>query len=267
MTDATPSEATPIDLAFAVMEATGSDADRLRFYERVADAELFLLVEEEPVGDEVKPRLFDLEEEGRIVVAFDRADRLAAFVGGPSPFVALSGRALVQLLTAEALGLGLNLEVAPSSYLLPADAVAWLAETLAHAPDAADMKVAEVAAPGELPERLLTALDAKLALMGAAAETAFLAMATYEDGSRGHILAFVDAAPGADGALSRAASEALTFSGLEAGQLDVTFLRASDAVAGQLARVALRFDLPKARTEAVAPGAPGMDPAKPPKLR
>ncbi|MEL6550090.1 MAG: SseB family protein [Pseudomonadota bacterium] len=267
MTSSTAIDPTPIDMAFAAMEATGSDADRLRFYERVADAELFLLVEEEPVGDDVNPQLFDLEEEGRVVVAFDRAERLAAFVGGPSPFVALSGRALVRLLAEEKLGLGLNLEVAPSSYLLPADAVAWLADTLTHAPDAADLKVDEVTAPGELPERLLTALDAKLALMGAAAETAFLAMAAYEDGSRGHILAFVDAAPGAEGALSQAASEALTFSGLEAGQLDVTFIRATDAVAGQLARVALRFDLPKTRAEAVAPEAPGTDPAKPPKLR
>ena len=260
-------EETPLDRAFAVMEASGSDADRLRYYERVADAEMFLLVEEEPVGEEVKPSLFDLEE-GRIVVAFDRAERLAAFVGGPSPYLALPGRSLVQLLAREGLGLGINLEVAPSAYLLPHEALEWFAGVLEAEPEAAEMAIKEVASPGALPETLLTSLDAKLALMGAAAEAAFLAQATYEDGSRGHILAFVDVAPGAERALSQAANEALTFSGLDAGQLDVTFVRASDPVAGQLARVALKFDLPQARVEEVeAPKAPGMDPDKPPKLR
>ena len=260
-------EETPLDQAFAVMEASGTDADRLRYYERVADAELFLLVEEEPQGDAVKPQLFELED-GQIVVAFDRAARLAAFVGGPSPYVAFSGRALVKLCADQGLGLGLNLEVAPSSYLLPVAALEWLKDVLERAPEAEEMTVAEVSPPGALPEMLLTSLDAKLALMGAAAETACLAGATYSDGSKGHMLAFIDAAPGAERALSQAASEALTFSGLDAGQLDVTFLKAADPVAGQLARVALRFDLPQpVAAVATSPAPPGLDPDKPPKLR
>jgi len=260
-------EPTPIDRAFAAMEASGSDADRLRYYERIADAELFLMGEEEPEGDEFSPQLFEINE-GRIVIAFDRAERLSAFVDGAAPYVAMSGRVLVKMLADEGLGLGLNLEVAPSAYLLPHGALAWFADVLERAPQAAEMSISEVAQPGTLPELLLTSLDAKLALMGAAAETAFLARATYEDGSLGHILAFIDAAPGAERALSQAANEALTFSGLDAGQLDVTFLKASDAVSAQLARVALRFDLPQPDAASAAPpSAPGMDPEKPPKLR
>lgn len=257
---------TPIDLAFAAMEASGSDEDRLRFYERVADAELFLMVEEEPVGEDVRPQVFELEE-GTFVLAFDRAERLTEFTEGAAPYVALSGRALVQLLADQGLGLGLNLEVAPSAYLLPNDALKWFSGVLDHGPEDAEMAISEVSSPGALPEMLLTSLDAKLALMGAAAETAFLAKAVYDDGSQGHVLAFVGAAPGAERALSKAASEALTFSGLDAGQLDVMFIKASNAVAGQLARVALRFDLPQPAeiTEERAP--PGMDPDQPPKLR
>ncbi|MEO0484687.1 MAG: SseB family protein [Pseudomonadota bacterium] len=260
------SDETPIDRAFAAMEASDSDADRLAYYERIADAELFLLVEEEPEGDNVTPQLFEIEE-GRIVLAFDLAERLAAFVDGPSPYVALPGRQLVQMLAAQGLGLGINLEVAPSAYLLPHEALTWFAGVLETGPEEAELAVSAVEPPGQLPERLLTALDAKLALMGAAAQTAFLALATYEDGSKGHILAFVDAAPGAEDALSQAANEALTFSGLEAGQLDVTFVKAASSVSAQLAKVALRFDLPQPEAEvAVAPSAPGMDPDKPPKL-
>ncbi|MEM9854806.1 MAG: SseB family protein [Pseudomonadota bacterium] len=260
-------EQTPIDLAHAKMEASGEDADRLRFFERIADAELFLLVEEEPMGDEIKPQLFDIDE-GRLVLAFDRAERLAGFVGGPAPYVAVSGRALVDMLAGEGLALGINLEVAPSAYLLGQDAVRWLADVLSRAPETQDLKISEVAKPGALPELLLTSLDAKLALMGAAAETAFLARVTYENGAPGHLLAFIDAAPGAETALSVAANEALTFSGLDAGQLDVAFIKSSSTMAAQLARVALRFDLPQPEAATPAPfGAPGMDPDKPPRLR
>ncbi len=257
---------TPLDQAFAAMDAAPEDdALRLRYYERLADCELFLLLEREPDGDNIDPQIFELEE-GQFVLGFDRAERLSAFMGREAPYAALSGRSLVRLLAAQGLGLGVNLEVADSAYLLPSEVLSWLVDVLERRPEAKEMRVREVAAPGAMPELLLSALDAKLALMGAAARIAYLAKATYEDGTLGHMLAFVEPAPGAESALSQAASEALTFSGLEAGQLDVTFLNASDPVAAQLARVALRFDLPEPPKPQI-PGAPGMNPEKPPKLR
>jgi hypothetical protein len=92
--------------------------------------------------------------------------------------------------------------------------------------------------------------------------------ATYAGGRRGHLMAFVDALPGAEPSLARAVGDALTFSGIEAGSLDVGFFRASDPVAARLARVGLRFDLPEApKAEQVAGRAPGMDPDAPPRLR
>jgi hypothetical protein len=82
------------------------------------------------------------------------------------------------------------------------------------------------------------------------------------------MLAFIGAAPGAEPALTRAASEALTFSGVEAGEMDVTFLAPDQPVLDRMARVALRFDLPQpAAATPTAPAAPGMDPSQPPKLR
>ncbi|MEM1373858.1 MAG: SseB family protein [Pseudomonadota bacterium] len=259
-------ELTPIDAAFATMDASDDNADRLRFYERVADAELFVLLEKEPEEEDVRPLLFELEE-GPYVLAFDRADRLSAFAEGAAPYVAMSGRILAGMLAERGLGLGLNLDVAPSAYLLPTEALQWLADTLSQGPRDENLRIRELSAPGALPEMLLTALDAKLALMGAAADAAFLARARYEDDTMGHVLAFVDPAPGAETALSQAASEALVFSGLDAGQLDVTFVRATDAVSAQLARVALRFDLPQPQDVREERPPPGSDPDNPPKLR
>lgn len=261
------SDPTPLDLAHAATEAApGDDTLRLRFFERLADAELFVLLDAEPAGDSVTPRLFPVQDT-TFVLAFDRPERLSAFADGPAPYAAMSGRILAQMLAAESLGLGLNLEVAPSAQLLDPAAIAWLDETLGQTPQETEARPAEIAPPGHLPEVLLTALDTKLALAEGLAHAAWLAEVTYEGGMRSHLLAFVDALPDAQPSLARAVSEALTFSGIEAGTLDVAFFRASDPLCAALARHGLRFDIPQAPAERTATINVGLDPATPPKLR
>ena len=71
--------------------------------------------------------------------------------------------------------------------------------------------------------------------------------------------------PGAERALAGAVREALVFSGVEAGAIDVTFVEASDPLAAALARHGLRFDLPQPEAPERVP--PGSDPDAPPKLR
>jgi hypothetical protein len=72
--------------------------------------------------------------------------------------------------------------------------------------------------------------------------------------------------PGAEAALAEAVAEALRFSGVEAGALDVTFVAADSPVVARFARVGLRFDLPTPAMP-TAPGAPGMDASRPPRLK
>lgn len=257
---------TPLDRAHAAMEAAPEDAvARLGFYERVADAELYLLLTREPEGEALDPRLFDISD-GRFALAFDRSERLSEFVDGAAPYAALSGRVLAAMLAGHGIGLALNPEVAPSAILIPADAVAWLAETLKDGPTEVEARPESVAPPGNLPERLISALDAKLAGATGLARCAYLVGVTYETGARSHMLAFVAAARGAEPALARATREALVFSGLEAGELDVVFLGGEDAMVPRLDAAGLRFDLP-VFDPAFSPAAPGRDPDRPPKLR
>lgn len=258
---------TPLDLAHIAMEAApNDDAARLGFYARLADAELFLLLTEEPSDDNLSPQIFDVSE-GRFVLAFDREERLAEFAEGTAPYAALSGRVLAGMLSGQGIGLGVNLGVAPSSMLVPSEAMGWLTDVVAHAPDEVETRIDELHAPAGLPEALLTALDAKLATAGGLASMAYLAAVTYEGGGKGHLMALIDPLDGAEGALAKAVSEALTFSGLEAGALDVGFFAASDPMAARLARVGLRFDLPEPqRPQGAPPPPPGMDPDNPPKL-
>jgi fructose-specific component phosphotransferase system IIB-like protein len=259
---------TPLDLAHAAMEAApADDAARLRFYERLADAELFLLLTKEAEGENISPELFELADSAFVLV-FDTEERLSEFVGKPAPYAALSGRVIAAMLAGQGIGLGVNLEVAPSSILIPPEALAWLAETLTHAPDEVEAKPEEFTAPGGLPETLVTALDQKLSTAVGLAKMAYLVGVSYDNGSKSHMLGIVDAIPDAQGALAKAVSEALTFSGIEAGALDVAFVAASDAVAAQMARVGLRFDLPEPEQPAeYVPVKPGSDPNNPPKLR
>lgn len=254
---------TPLDRAHAAMEAApDDDTERLRFFERLADAELFLLLTEEITDDRLSPSIFDTSD-GRFALAFDREERLTAFTEGPAPYAALSGRAIARMLAGQEIGLGLNLGVAPSAYLVPAEALAWLSDTLETGPEQYEERPEEIAPPAGLPERLVTGLDAKLASARGLAQMAYLVAVTYPGGRPGHLLAFIAPEPGAEAALAQAISEVLVFSGIEAGTLDVAFFAPADPIAARLAKHGLRFDLPQVETAKP----PGSDPTKPPKLR
>lgn len=263
-------EVTALDRAHAAMQANAeNDSLRLAFYERLADCEFFLMLQSElGEGEEqITPEVFDLDDVQYLLV-FDREERLAAFAGQMTPYVSLSGRAIAGMLAGQQIGLGVNLDVAPSAILLPPDAVGWLNDTLGNAPDEVDARITEVFPPAGLPERLIEALDAKLATAMGLAASAYLVGVRYDTDMRGHMLGFVDAVPEAQGALAAAAAEALTFSGIEAGAMDVAFFGNADAITARLERVGLRFDLPQLQ-QAVTQDrpAPGMDPENPPRLK
>lgn len=258
---------TLLDQAWIASEAEpDNDALRLRFYARLVEGEVFLLLDKEPQGDHIEPKLFDLEE-GPIVLAFDLEARLTEFTGLPAPYAAMPGRMLVEMLAGQKTGLGLNLGVAPSSRLLPPEILDWLAQTLSERPQELSARITGMHPPKGLPETLLLALDQRLARMEGLARMAYLVGTSHEGGARGHLLAFVDAAPGAEAALARAVQGALSFSGVEAALLDVTFLSADESRAAECARVGLRFDLPQPDASRPQPNGPGLDPARPPRLR
>ncbi|MBF9043085.1 SseB family protein [Rhodobacterales bacterium HKCCE4037] len=256
---------TPLDTAFAAMSENPDDtAARLAWFDRLAASELVLLLEDEADGDRIRPRVFTVEG-ADLVLAFDRDERLADFAGAGAPYAAMSGRALAGMLKDAGLGLGINLGAA-SETVLENEAMAWLAGVLSAEPAEVEDQPEEVLPPKNLPEALLTALDLRLASATGRATMAYLVGTRFSGGRQSHLLAFIDPAPGAEGALARMVGEALTFSGLEAASLDVGFFRASDPFCARLAKVGLRFDLPQPE-EPVAMKAPGTDPNQPPRLR
>ncbi|WP_374291780.1 SseB family protein [Paenirhodobacter enshiensis] len=269
---------TPYDRAHAAMEAEPeNEALRLAVYDRLADAQLFLLLEADPDEDnDIIPQLFETEA-GDIVLAFDTEDRLAEFAqGGPVHWAALPGRVIAQHLAGENIGLGINLGVAESAMLLPPEAMEWLTEALTQTPVQTEALPLSFDAP-ELPPAmlalLLPAFEAKFDQITGMASHAALAGVTYEGGRRGHVLAILGAPEEARPGIAKAMGEALAFSGLDAGELDVTFLSEDDPAAEVVLSKALVLHLPDeealaAEEEEEAPRlGPGMDPSKPPFLR
>ncbi len=260
-------EETEIDRAHAAMAANEEDdIARLRFYERLAETELFMLLEDEAAGDQVTPALFEVEDQSFVLI-FDREARMSEFYGKDiAPYAALSGRAMAQMLEGQRMGMALNMGVAPSAMLVPAEAVDWLAQTLGGQAQEVEGQIIELTAPVGLPEVLLEALDRKLATAAGLAVEAYLCGVTYDGGGRGHMLAFVGTIEGAEDALTAAVNEALVFSGIDAGMLDVAHLEGDDPVSERIAKVGLRFDLPSPQMPSQPGANPGMDPSKPPKL-
>lgn len=253
---------TPLDRAHHAMAAApDAPAPRLRWYGALAASELFLLLEREAEGDRLAPRVFDLDE-GPVVLAFDRETRLTDFTGAPAPYAALSGRTLAALLAGQGLGLGVNLGTVCGE-LLPVAAVDWWAETLAPDPQEIALHPEALTSPDPLPRPLLAALDMLLPATAGLAACAWLAGLRH-GGGQGHLLAFLDPAPGAEPALARAVAEALRFSGLDKATLDVAFFAAADPMADPLARLGLRIDLPAPEPEAPVRLT---DPGAPPRLR
>ncbi len=259
---------TPLDIAYTAMQDAPDDGQAsLGFYERLADSELFLMLSEDAAETRAKPLIFETGD-GKVALVFDREERLAEFVDTPVPFVAMSGRRIAGILAGEDIGMGLNLGVAPSSTLLPAHVVDWLHSALGAKSRLTNARPTAFYPPAGLPESLISAFDTKLANMSGVAAAAYLVGVTYDTGLDSHMMALVDVPVAAQDGVAAAFAEALQFSGVEAGQLDVTFLDIDDPNLEKIAKTGLGFEIPALiLPDAPAPLAPGMDPDTPPKLR
>lgn len=258
---------TDLDEAYARM-AGGDDAAGLLFYRSLADTTLFVVLEREAEGAVVAPRVFDLEA-GPVILAFDSEERLGSLGPEPLAYAALPGRIVAQQMMGQAVSLGLNLGTgAVSEVLLPPEAMDWLVQMLGSEPSAIEARAEAFYRANVVPPALSAALQHSVAGAVGLAAAALFAEVRYHGGRQGHVFAFVNADPGSEAALARSVAEALAFSGIEAGELDVMFLRDSDPALRRLLSVAQVFEVPQPVVSSPEERrAPGTDPAAPPKLR
>ncbi|MBT0958692.1 SseB family protein [Alphaproteobacteria bacterium KMM 3653] len=249
---------TSLETAHMQMEAEGSEAARRAYLTRLAQAELFLWITSEEAPE---PRVLETEE-GRLALAFDTEARLASLSeGAPVPYATLSGRAAARMLRGSGLGLGVNLTGVGGAFVLDAEGVDWLAVASDARPEVEQGALGALSAPEEIAPELLEAVDRALSSSAGWAQTAHL---VGRDGGA-LLLVVAGAGPEGEAALGAALAEALAIAGLEADGLTLAFVEAGAPVLLRLADIAIRFDLPAAPV-AEMPGAPGRDPAKPPRI-
>ena len=260
---------TKLDAAHDAMQAAPEDdAARLAFYGTLADAELFVLLSEEPAEPgAISPEILDLEGD-RFALVFDREERLTEFAKTAAPYAALPGRVIASMLAGQSIGLGLNLGVAPSSILIPGEAMDWLMEALSETPEQGQSAVKTILPADANAKALLPALRDKLASAGAMKARAWLARAEFTDGSTGALLGLSGIPEGSREVLARAAQEALVFSGKTAS-LTTLFVPPGSRAEAELGAMGVEIPLPQpvAPTISAPPPPPGSDPNKPPILK
>ncbi|MEM9852154.1 MAG: SseB family protein, partial [Pseudomonadota bacterium] len=108
-----------------------------------------------------------------------------------------------------------------------------------------------------------SALARRLTGLPGLARAGWLVAFDYGDGSRGHALVIEGATARVEDALAAALSEALVFSGVDAGVLDITFPAEDAPLWPAIQRQGRRLAFPAA----AVPQPPGSNPDAPPKLR
>ena len=266
---------TPLDRALRLAEGDVADG---RVIDALLNARLCLLLKEEPGPDgALSPLMLELEA-GPTALAFDDEARLAAF-GGGEHYAEVPGRALIGMLTGRGLNLAVNPGVAPSEMFHGVEALDWMAQVSAAEARDAEGRISALAAPRGASEALISALDAKLAALGAWLAEAWLVRAQTPEGAR-LALALVEReseAPAAGRALAAAAearrravvlaiSESARLAAPES-EVEIFFAPAAAPVIAAARRAGLGFEIPAPEAPAVPGAGPGMDPARPPKLR
>lgn len=252
----------PLDRTIARLDPADEIACRA-FYDQVAHCELHVLLADEASGDQATPRLI-ASDMGRFVLAFDRAERLSDFAGGVAPSLNLPGKDLCAMLAPLGLGLGLNVDVSDDPYLLAPDIVAWIAGTLAEPqPQEALGRPTALRRPAAVPAGFLEALTSRLSQLPGAAKQAVLSSATYSGANERLLLGVVDADPARQADLTGTVRDAVALL-MPERPLDIGFFRGDDPLTAALRRNGLTFDFPEAQQ--IIPGAPGMDPDRPPRL-
>lgn len=249
---------TPLDVAHrALIDPNASDQDHRNYYALLVAAELFVLLEAE-TDDTFKPQL--IEDDGQTyALAFDREDRLAAFLDSPQDYVAMSGRALVSALLDADLGLGINLGMEAAT-MLPPGVLTWISEQITPEVEVHEALIDDLAAPSVASEALLETLSARLPILGGLADHAILAQ---HGGAL--LLAITDTPASARTSCAGAIAEALRLANIDA-ELDSVFVATGDPLHVAISTVGLRFDIPKQVQTGRVMQAPGSDPDKPPIL-
>ena len=230
----------------------GGEAELWQFYETLAEARVYVLLDDTIEDEKYEPKVFSLKD-AQYLLAFDvpeQADELTGSTAATSPTL---GMDLFKLLRGRDIGLGINLGGTSSATLISGETIDMICayyDGTAGEPLVADTDTSQfraLLAPQGFPDTLQNALLDGLAPLGETFRTAVLLKAEYEEGKTGFIVAISGASDADRGALSGAVEGAMVRSRRGDVQLDVAFLALDDPMANRIERVGQVLKLSKRR--------------------
>ncbi len=166
-----PTIETALDLAF---ERARSDEDESGiFYDALFAATVFMPIrnaynengeESDTDAQAIEPLVWEVEGNETLLL-FDTEERLARWANEPMNYIGLPGSTFFKMFQGE-LQVAVNLAVAPSSVMIPAEVVAWLhdrADAIVETEEVPAGSGLDVTAPPELSPEAIGRLTAKLA--------------------------------------------------------------------------------------------------------
>tara|TARA_B100000767_G_scaffold147881_1_gene139323 strand:+ start:1897 stop:2673 length:777 start_codon:yes stop_codon:yes gene_type:complete len=254
---------TPLERAIVMLESQPDDPTRFSaVIERLADAEVFLILEAEATDFEVTPKTVVLNSQEYVAI-YDTELRLSESEGGEVEYLSVSGRTLVQMLSGQNTGIALNSGATAIGYVFEPQTLQWLANSLNERPNEMTQQITQVFPPPVLGPKALDALSVKLTAAQGLAEYACLVEATDIANNKNPLLCFVGLAPDAQANLAKLVQEYLQFSEQDGAPWDVIYLAPDHGMVEKLLNVGLRFDLPVPEVAVERP-APGTVPGQPP---
>lgn len=240
---------TPLDELAAILFHDADAPQRAQMLSRLANTELSVALLEEPADDKIELRIFPLDT-GKVALAFDGEDRLAAFFGGPVAYAAMPGRVLAEVLKADDVGLLVN-PGHPSEMLLDAAMLDWLQSALSPEPLQSESHLKLAAPAPDVVAALAAPLAARLGDMrGIIADAALAGVAGKGPDLASHVLLIAGADADRQRAIAKALAETLAFLPPQPGGVDISFVdRLPEAAT-------LRFDLSLPEPEAPKPKGP-----------
>lgn len=230
----------------------GGEAELWQFYETLAEARIYVLLDDKIVSETYEPKVFSLKE-AQYLLAFDvpeQADELTGSTAATSPTL---GMDLFKLLRGRDIGLGINMGGTSSATLISGETIDMICDYYdgtAGEPLVADADTSQfraLLAPQNFPDTLQNALTGSLGPLVGTFGQAVLLKAEYEEGRTGYIVAVSGAADTDRGAIADAVESALMKSRRGDVQLDVAFLALDDPMASRIERVGHVLSLNKRR--------------------
>lgn len=220
----------------------GGEAELWQFYETLAEARIYVLLDSTVKGDTYEPKVFSLKD-ARYLLAFDVPEQANELTGSKASTSPTLGMDMFKLLRGRDIGLGINMGGTSSATLISGETIEMICsyydgdagEPLVSDADTSQFRA--LLAPQNFPDTLQNALSDRLFRLQTTFSKAVLLKAEYEEGKSGFIVAVSGASDPDRGAIAAAVEDALKASRRDDVQLDVAFLGLDDPMASRIERV------------------------------